>query len=141
MRRLMFLTTMLASVIVLDSCYSKNKILLGQTEALFRNKWRLTEVQGQPVPESMYTSFEFTQNNLTGSTGCNSLSARFMAGSHQSVTILPDTPTNKTCENANAADLEAKFLDALSKTTNWSINEGELRLKEGDITLIKMRSL
>src|SRR6476469_9090923 len=111
MKRLLFLMTILASAFVLNCC-NNTKQLTSQTEALFRNKWKLTEVQGQQVPDSLRSSFEFTPGKISGSTGCNWLSAGFVAGKHQTVTFLPEAPTKMTCENENAATLETRFLDA-----------------------------
>ena len=140
MRRLLFLTTILASELVLNSC-NNTKQLTSQTEALFRNKWKLTEVGGQQVPDSLNSSFEFTPGKISGSTGCNWLSAGFLAGKHQTVTFAPDAPIKMECRNENAAKLETRFLDALSKSTKWDIKGGELWLGDGEGNLIKLRSL
>ncbi|MFI5132343.1 MAG: META domain-containing protein [Chitinophagales bacterium] len=140
MRRLLFLTTILAYGFVLNSC-NNTKHLTSQTEVLFRNKWKLTEVGGQQVPDSLNSSFEFTPGKISGSTGCNWLSAGFLAGKHQTIIFAPDAPIKMECVNENAAKLETRFLDALSKSTKWDINGGALWLGDGDATLIKLRSL
>jgi heat shock protein HslJ len=140
MRRLIFLTTIMASVFVFNNC-NNYKQLTTQTEVLFRNKWKLTEVQGQQVPDSLKSSFEFTPGKISGSAGCNWLSANFFAGKRQTVTFVPDTLIKRTCENENAHTLETTFLDALSKSTKWDLKGGELWLGNGKDILIKLRSL
>src|SRR5688572_12619083 len=141
MRRFLFLMTIiLASVFALNNC-GNYKNLTTQTEALFRDKWKLMEVGGQQVHDSLSSSFEFTPGRISGSTGCNWLSAGFIAGKHQTVTFTPDPPTKIECKNENAAKLETSFLDALSKSTKWDISGGVLSLGDGANTLIKLKSL
>lgn len=140
MRRLLFLTTILASLFVLIYC-NNTKQLTSQTEALFRNKWKLTEVQGQQVPDSLRSSFEFSPGNLSGSAGCNRISAGFVAGKNQTVRFSPETTTKKACANENVATLETLFLDALARSTKWDIKGSELWLGTDGGTLIKLRSL
>lgn len=141
MRRLLFLTIVLASLFALVNC-NNYKNLTSQTEVLFRNKWILKELQGQPIPDSFRNSFEFTPHKITGTTDCNLMFAGFIAGKHQTVTIVPDTLTKRsTCPNENTGVMENKVLDALAKSTKWDINGGELWLGDGKATLVKLRSL
>ena len=140
MRSLLFLATILASVFTFNFC-NNTKHLTSQTEALFRNKWALMEVEGQHIPDSLRYGFEFSPGNLSGSTGCNRLSAGFVAGKNQTVRFMPETPTKKDCANESAAKLETMFLDALAKSTHWVLKGGELWLDDGATTLIKLRSL
>jgi len=140
MKRLLFLATVLIAAFFLNSCNHQRR-LTSQTEALFRNKWELTEVEGQQVANSIRSSFEFTPGKLSGSTGCNQLSARFIAGKHQAVTFIPEDPVKVECKNENAAAWETRFLEALSKSTKWDIDGSELWLGNGNVTLIKLRRL
>jgi heat shock protein HslJ len=125
---------------ILSYCGGYKK-LTAQTEALFRNKWRLTEVQGMQVADSLRSSFEFTPGKISGSTGCNWLSAGFVAGKDQAVLFSPEAPVKRDCQNENAATLEARFLDALSKSSRWDIRDDELWLSDGVNTLIKLKSM
>ena len=141
MRRFLFLMTIIqASIFALNNC-GNYKHLTSQTEALFRDKWILMEVGGQQVPDSLSSTFEFTPGRISGSTGCNRLTAGFVAGKHQTVTFTPEPPTKTDCANENAAKLESRFMDALSKSTNWDIRGGVLWLGDGTTTLIKLKSL
>lgn len=141
MRRLLFLTlTILLSVFIFNDCNNYRR-LTAQSEVLFRYEWKLTEVEGQQVADSLRSSFEFTPGKLSGSTGCNWLSAGFLAGKHQTVTFAADDPVKMECSSEYAATMESKFLDALSKSTKWEINGGQLWLGDGESTLIKLKSV
>ncbi len=140
MKKSLWSMAILASLFFLNDC-SNTKQLTSQTEALFRKKWELAEIQGQQVPQTANSIFEFTPGKISGSTGCNRLSAGFVAGKHQTVRFSPDAQTKMACPNETAAVLETKFLDALSKSTRWEIKGGELWLGDGESTLIKLRSL
>src|SRR4030095_14991754 len=116
MRRLLFLTTILTSIFLLNNC-NNTKHLTSQTQNIFRGKWQLMEIQGQEVPDSLRYSFDFTPGNIAGRTYCNLLSARFIAGKNQTVTFVTDTTNKQPCGNEHVAKLETNFLDALSKST------------------------
>ena len=139
MKRILFLFANTAFLFCLVNC-NNTKELTTQSEVLFRNKWKLAEVQGQRVSDTLNTSFEFTPGKISGSTGCNRLSAGFVAGRHQTITFTPGASTKMACMN-EAGTLETKFLDALSKSTKWKMNEGELWLTGEGGTLVKMKSL
>ena len=139
MSRLLFLMTILAAVFVLSNCNNTRR-LTSQTEVLFRDKWKLTEVQGEQVPDTVRSSFAFTPGKITGSTGCSFLSAGFTPGKNQTIRFVPDAPLKK-CENETAADLEIKFMEALLQSTKWELKGSELWLGDGEKTLIKLQSL
>lgn len=140
MKKRLWSTAILASLFFFNYC-NNTKHLTSQTEALFRNKWKLSELQGQQVPDSAKSSFEFTPGKISGTTGCNRLSAGFVAGKHQTIRFSPEALTNMACPNEFSGALETKFLDALSRSKKWDIKGGELWLGDGQSTLIKLRSL
>ena len=130
----------LVLVIFMSSC-GNYKRTASQAEVLFRGDWTLKEVQGQAVPDTSRSIFQFTPGKISGSTGCNRLSAGFVPGKNQSIRFSPEVSTKMACPDENAAALETKFLDALSKSTKWSITSGELWLGNGETTLIKLKSI
>ena len=140
MKRNLFSAASAACILFFCAC-NNTKELTSQTEALFRDKWKLTELQGQAVPDTLKSSFEFTPGKISGSTGCNRLSANFVAGKHQTIKFSPIAQTRMACVNENVAALETKFVDALTKSTKWSIKEDELWLGDGSATLIKLKAL
>lgn len=128
-----------ACVFIFSNC-NNTKQLTSQTEALFRNKWKLAELQGQQVSDTVRSSFDFTPGKISGTTGCNRLSAGFVAGRNQSIHFSPEASTKMACDES-AMKLETTFLDALAKSTKWDMKGGELWLANGKNTLIKLRSL
>lgn len=140
MKSILSSITILVLVLFMNAC-GNYKRTASQAEVLFRGDWKLTEVQGQAVPDSLKSRFQFTPGKISGSTGCNRLSAGFVPGKQQSIRFSPEISTKMACPDENAAALETKFLDALSKATKWSMTSGELWLGNGETTLIKLRSL
>ena len=135
-----FSVTVLLATLLLVQCSNYND-LTKQTEVLFRTDWKLTELQGQALPESAKTRFRFTPGQIAGTTGCNQLSAGFVAGKHQSVRFSPEASTRMACPDDLSGTLETKFLDALSKSTKWKMSGGELWLGDETATLVKLHSL
>ena len=127
-----------ALLFILSSCGNTRK-LTAQTETLFRGNWRLTELQGQTLPDTTRSNFEFTPGRITGSVGCNRLSADFVAGKDQTIRFNPAVQTKMGCPEEIAV-LETKVVDALSRSTNWEMKGGDLWLGKGDSTLMKLRS-
>jgi heat shock protein HslJ len=140
MKKSVWSTALVVSLFFLTHC-NNTKELTTQTEALFRKKWKLAELQGQQIPDSSKSIFEFSPGKLSGSTGCNSLSADFVAGKHQTIRFNPEALTKKECPDKTSAALETTFLDALAKSTKWDISGGELKLGDKENTFIKLRSL
>jgi heat shock protein HslJ len=140
MKKSVWSTALVIFLFSLTYC-NNTKELTTQTEALFRKKWILAELQGQQIPDSTKSIFEFSPGRLSGNTGCNSLSADFVAGKHQTIRFAPEALTKKECPDETSAALEKNFLDALSKSTKWDISGAELKLGDKENTFIKLRSL
>ena len=138
MHKSLLLVPILAFFLILSSC-GNNRKLTAQTEALFRGNWRLTDLQGQILPDTTRSNFEFTPGRITGSVGCNRLSADFVAGKDQTIRFSPVAQTKMACPD-EIARLETMVLDALSRSANWEIKGGDLWLGKGDSTLMKFRS-
>ena len=138
MHKFLCSTQILALLFILSSC-GNNRKLTAQTETLFRGNWRLTELQGQNLPDTTRSNFEFTPGRITGSVGCNRLSAGFVAGKDQTIRFTPAAQTKMACSDEIAA-LETRVLDALSRSTNWEMKGGDLWLGKGDSMLMKLRS-
>jgi heat shock protein HslJ len=140
MDKILFSLAILPLIFSLSYCGNTQRTA-ASAEVLFRDKWKLKELEGQVVPDSTKSRFEFTPGKISGHTGCNQLSAGFTPGRNQTITFRPEIVAKTACEDKYAADLETRFLDALSKSTRWSIRGGELWLANGEATLIKLRSL
>jgi heat shock protein HslJ len=139
MKKILLSMTILSCLFSLTNC-NNTKQLTSQTEALFRKNWRLIELNGMQVSDSVRSRFEFTPGRISGSTGCNNLSAGFTAGKNQTVKFSEVAMTRMACADETAMALETKFTDALSKSVNWDIKGSELWLGDGGGTLIKLKS-
>ena len=140
MKSILFSLAILMLIFSVSYCGNTQRVA-ASAEVLFRDKWKLKELEGQVLPDSTRSSFEFTPGRISGHTGCNELSAGFIPGRNQTITFTPEMLTKTACKDENAAALETKFLDALSKSTRWSIRSGELWLGNEEATLIKLKSL
>ena len=140
MKQILGSAVILSFLFFFGAC-SNTKQLTSQTEVLFRKNWALTELQGQPVPDTTRSSFEFTPGRISGTTGCNRLAADFVAGKNQSIRFSPGIQTRMACPDQASMALETQFLEALAKSTKWEMKGGELWLGDGTNALIKLRSL
>ena len=137
MKNILFCLAFLTLIFSMSYCGNTQRTA-ASANVLFQGKWRLTELNGQVLPDSVKSSFEFTPGAISGHTGCNQLSARFIPGRNQTIIFTPEMVTKVACKDENTAALETKFLDALSKSTKWSIRSGELWLANEEATLIKL---
>lgn len=113
------------------------------SEALYQNEWKLTEAQGQAVSELSKANLLFTPgqvNKVVGSTGCNRFTGSFELSNSNSIKFTPLAVTRMACLDENAGAIETKFLEALSKATAWNILNDELLLKNGNITVAKLKA-
>ena len=140
MKRILFVLAILFVMFSMTYCGSTQRTA-ASANALFRDKWKLKELEGQVIPDSTRSSFEFSEGNISGNTGCNQLSAGFMPGRKQTITFTPQAVTKMACPDEKAAALETKFLDALARSTRWSMKGSELWLGNEETTLIKLRPL
>jgi heat shock protein HslJ len=138
MKKVLFSLAILALVFSMSYC-GKTQRTAASAEVLFRDKYKLKELEGQVVPDSTRSSFEFTPGRISGHTGCNQLTAGFTPARNQKITFRPEMETNTACKNEQLAALEKRFMDALSKSTRWSLKGGELWLGNEETTLIKLQ--
>ena len=128
-------------VFLLPACSSSksgSKTAVGGSEMLFESEWKLTTVQGQAVPETSNAMLAFKPgqvNTVSGSTGCNRVNGNFELSGTNSIKFSPLATTRMACLDNGANQTEAKFLQALTKTTSWNIANDELLLKNGDTVM------
>ena len=132
-----FSFTVILAALLLARCGNYND-LAHQANVLFRTDWKLLELQGQAVPATAKTRFHFSPGQISGTTGCNQLSAGFVAGKKQSVRFSPEASTKMACPDETSGSLETQFLDALNRSTIWEMNGGALWLGDGKTTLVKL---
>lgn len=135
-------------LITISSCGDSKKAASSSmensgSEILYKTEWKLTEVQGQFVPTASKAMLAFTPgqtNNVNGSTGCNRLNGSFELSGTNAIKFSPLAVTKMACVDGNLNKTESSFLDALSKVTEWSIEENNLLLKNGEAIVAKLKA-
>lgn len=101
-------------------------------EALDKNTWVLTAIQGQAIPkESAAPTLKFDKNRLTGFTGCNRLFASYSATTQGGLALSALGTTKMACLGV-AGDLERSVLAALEKVDLYALPPGQLNLLDTD---------
>lgn len=112
-------------------------------EALFKQEWKLTEVEGQPVPgesKAMLIFSEGEPGKVRGSSGCNSITGTFELKEKDGIQFSPFASTKMACVDENVNTLESNFLAVLSKVTSWQTEQNSLLLKSGETILAKLKT-
>jgi len=93
--------------------------------------WTLVSVGGAPVVEGSGPHLTFgVDGNVSGSTGCNSVSGSYAADG-PALTFGPLATTRMACEQ-NLMAQEAAVLEALAAVSGWEIDaDGRLHLTGG----------
>ncbi len=145
MKMILFLVTSLAIIIVVAGCYGSKAIKSSSSigsEMLYKNKWYLTEVQGESVnagnDNHAHLLFSAGQpNKVTGSTGCNRLNGSYDLSGVNVIKFSPLASTRMACPGIT----EAKFVEALGQANKWSIVNEQLLLSNGKILLAKLNAI
>ena|SRR6187455_2624168 len=116
--------------VVLASCSSSNKLSKTLT-TLSDNNWQLFSIgQSMYSPSSGGTtpmlSFDPQNQKVNGNTGCNNFSGSFTADKDK-LSFGSVGATKMACPDMQK---ETDFLNALSKTSSFSVYEGKLILKD-----------
>jgi heat shock protein HslJ len=100
--------------------------------------WRLDdpsiEVLQEGVPDVAVVSLEFADGSVSGRSACNSYFGDYTADDDGSLSFGALGGTEMACEEPLMA-LEAAYLSALSDVTGFSLDEGALTLRGGEVAL------
>jgi heat shock protein HslJ/membrane-bound inhibitor of C-type lysozyme len=118
---------------IYDGC---GRPLDGQAESvLTASRWTLMEIDGEPAgydggspPELQLTEAE---SRLSGSTGCNGISGRWVREGDGLRFPEPIATTRRACADPRGNRLEQSFLAVLARTDRFSIEDGVLTLFGG----------
>jgi heat shock protein HslJ len=133
-------------ILILMGCNSSKPtigVTTGGSEMLYKYKWYLTELQGQPftfIGNDNYAHLLFTAgqpNRVSGSTGCNRLNGSYDLTGINFIKFSPLATTRMACPG----NTEAQFTDALSQVNNWSIANEQLLLSNGKIVVAKLNGV
>lgn len=115
----------------------------GGSELLYQSQWKLIEVQDQQVPSASKAFLVFTPgtvNKVAGNAGCNRLTGTFELSQTNTIKFLPMATTRMACIEPGLADVETKFLAALTSASQWHIENDTLSLSDGNTVLAKLKS-
>lgn len=113
------------------------------SEVLYQSEWKLTELQGQPVPLISKAQLAFTPgkiNRVSGNAGCNRLTGSFELSNTNSIKFLPMATTKMACADPALNEIETKFLSALTNASQWNIDNGILSLSDGTLILARLKA-
>jgi heat shock protein HslJ len=103
----------------------------GQIAALVARRWVLVEVMGKPIParpgpKEPHLVFDFAEERVAGTGGCNSFSGGFELGEGNRITFPgPLAATKMACPDMST---DQAMMDALARVDNWTIGSDTLSL-------------
>ena len=108
--------------------------------ALEQTEWQMTGINNGTggVVSSAQTgkaSLQFMDGKLQGNSGCNALMASYQINGSE-ITIGPVSSTRKLCPEHDLMIQEQQMLDALTKVTHYQISANQLRLVNGNGSLM-----
>lgn len=116
-----------------SSCTIQKNTLSTETEIIQDAYWVLVSLEGQDVQapkdtRTAYIRFEENDDDLTGYTGCNRISANYTL-TGDSLHLSDLRTTRMTCSEMQ---LETKMLEVLSRVDTYHIAGDVLTLYDGD---------
>ncbi len=139
-------------ITIIASCNNSKKTTVANavknsgsgSEMLYQFQWNLTELQGVTVPSAAKAYMLLSPgkvNNVTGNTGCNIMKGSFELIETNGIKFSPFATTKRACLDNSISNMEQKFLDALSSSSNWIIKDTVLLLSNDKTTLAKLRGV
>ncbi|WP_295124332.1 META domain-containing protein [uncultured Chitinophaga sp.] len=126
------------TALILGSCASSKNGGASES-ALYEKEWKLTELNGKPVPASgeKTPSITFTKEGakVSGYAGCNRMMGTFKVEG-KVLTFSPLAATKMACAGSN---VETEYLSTLAKVNAFMIAEGTLSLEEGETVIAKFK--
>jgi heat shock protein HslJ len=109
----------------------KEKIDIKKLE---NTKWELTELPGLTLPSTTKATLVFADSlKISGKSFCNSYGGKLEL-KEQKISLKDVISTRMFCQETDAA--ERAYMQAINQVTGAKTAEGELRLLNGDKTLL-----
>jgi len=109
----------------------KEKIDIKKLE---NTKWELTELPGLTLPSTTKATLVFADSlKISGKSFCNSYGGKLEL-KEQKISLKDVISTRMFCQETDAA--ERAYMQAINQVTGAKTTEGELRLLNGDKTLL-----
>lgn len=125
------------SILTLNACKTpKNAATENKADteiyALTGVKWKLTELNGKPVPDKINDKEPFLElrevdKRYAASGGCNGIGGQFTLSKNGRIKFSQGVSTMMACENM---EIETQLKDALIATDNYTINGNILSLNK-----------
>lgn len=103
--------------------------VVDKSAELLASEWKVTTISGDSVSYKENVAgfkFDAEKNAINGHTGCNIFNASYVINKDL-IQFVPGQVTMMACPDG---DLEAKYLDAMSKVAAYSIENDVLILKD-----------
>ena len=109
------------------------------TAGFYNTTWKLTELNGKPVPDQVngkepFMSFDQKENRYTASGGCNGIGGTFELKSNK-IKFSQGMSTMMACPDMS---VEQGIGQMLSKVDNFTLKDDMLSLNQGKASLAKM---
>lgn len=99
-----------------------------ETPSLAGTAWALEKIGGQPIVENTVPTLSFGEDGQAGgNSSCNQFGGSYEAQAGR-LTFGPLMSTMMACLEAGVMEQEAAYLEALSKTTSYSVAGERLTL-------------
>ncbi len=127
-------TLIVLSLLALSSCslFQKSKVDIPSSETITDRRWKLIELDGKPVADSINGKEPFllllaTEGRYTGSGGCNGIGGTFALAGKGRITFSQGMSTKMACEDM---EVENGLTKVLVAADNYSLKGDSLSLNK-----------
>ena len=90
--------------------------------------WTIVSINRFPTVATAQPTADFgADGKVSGNAGCNTYNGTYTV-TGDNITVSPLISTRIACASADITTQEGAFLEALSRATHWSIDQGNLSL-------------
>jgi heat shock protein HslJ len=104
-------------------------------------QWALVSLPGEPAPMhdlGLFFMLAPTNNEVTGSTGCNQLTGQYrLAG--DKLAFISMAHTRRFCPDVYVARMESRFMQVLGRTDSYIMGDGSLILMQAGQELARFK--
>ncbi|MCE5208745.1 MAG: META domain-containing protein [Chloroflexi bacterium] len=118
--------TMILGIFILAGCS-----LAAGGDSLEGTSWTLTSLAGSPSMESTTITVQFSNGEISGSSGCNSFGGTYdVKGNKLGTAELASTLM--ACTDSGVMDQEQAFMAYLQDAQSFEVGEGQLKIITAD---------
>jgi len=125
MTTLLRLAALAALLVLVTAC---GNTASSSAPTLSGTSWTIVSINRFPtIATAQPTAVFSADGKVSGNAGCNTYSGTYTSTA-DNITVSPLVSTRIACASADITTQEAAFLEALSRATHWSIDQGNLSL-------------